>query len=106
MTWQHFPGRNGPNDVDQATRTTLKSQCEVVRNIKTMAESSSGEESSPRNSGSSQGYLADHVVILYASETGNAQDTAERVGREYRRLGRRCVVISMDMFDIVRDLAT
>lgn len=43
----------------------------------------------------------DHVVILYASETGNAQDTAERVGREFRRLGRRCVVMSMDKFDVV-----
>ena len=43
----------------------------------------------------------DHVVILYASETGNAQDVAERVGREFRRLGRSCVVLSMDTFDIV-----
>ena len=43
----------------------------------------------------------DHVVILYASETGDSQDIAERTGREFRRLGRRCVVISMEMFDIV-----
>ncbi|ORY24115.1 putative NADPH-ferrihemo protein reductase [Naematelia encephala] len=41
-----------------------------------------------------------HVTILYASETGNAQDTAERVGREFRRLGRQCVVLSMEMFDV------
>lgn len=42
-----------------------------------------------------------HVTILYASETGNAQDVAERVGREFRRLGRGAVVLSMDTFDIV-----
>jgi sulfite reductase alpha subunit-like flavoprotein len=43
----------------------------------------------------------DHVVILYASETGNAQDAAERVGREFRRYGRKAIVMSMDVFDIV-----
>lgn len=43
----------------------------------------------------------DRVVILYASETGNAQDTAERVGREFRRRGRAVTLLSMDMFDIV-----
>lgn len=46
--------------------------------------------------------VIEKVVILYASETGNAQDTAERVGREFRRHGRRCTVMSMEMFDIVR----
>lgn len=49
-------------------------------------------------------HAAEKVVILYASETGNAQDTAERVGREFRRVGRRCTVLSMDMFDVVRTL--
>jgi sulfite reductase alpha subunit-like flavoprotein len=44
----------------------------------------------------------DHVVILYASETGNTQDAAERVGREFRRNGRKAIVLSMDTFDIVR----
>jgi sulfite reductase alpha subunit-like flavoprotein len=43
----------------------------------------------------------DRVVILYASETGNSQDTAERVGREFRRYGKRCTVISMELFDVV-----
>jgi hypothetical protein len=41
------------------------------------------------------------VVILYASETGNSQDTAERVGREFRRYGKRCTVMSMELFDVV-----
>ena len=43
----------------------------------------------------------DHVVVLYGSETGNSQDFAERVGREIRRVGRRCIVLSMDVFDVV-----
>jgi sulfite reductase alpha subunit-like flavoprotein len=51
-------------------------------------------------SSQSSGY-PEHVVILYASETGNSQDIAERTAREFRRLGRRCVVTSMDMFDVV-----
>lgn len=50
--------------------------------------------------------LIDHLLILYASETGNAQDTAERVGREVRRRGRRCVVQSMDRYDVVSDVET
>ncbi|EIW68114.1 NADPH-ferrihemoprotein reductase [Tremella mesenterica] len=58
--------------------------------------------SSPTSSSSlqSQDDKVDKVVVLYASETGNSQDTAERVGREVRRLGGRCAVISMDMFDV------
>ena len=44
------------------------------------------------------------VLVLFASETGNAQDTAERVGREIRRRGGRCTVQSMEDFDIVRNL--
>lgn len=51
-------------------------------------------------------YSTDHVVVLYASETGNAEDTAERVGREFRRLGRKCVIMSMDMFDVVSGLSS
>jgi sulfite reductase alpha subunit-like flavoprotein len=43
----------------------------------------------------------DHLLILYASETGNSQDVAERLGREVRRRGRRCVLMSMDTFDVV-----
>lgn len=46
--------------------------------------------------------LVDCVTILYASETGNAQDVAERVGREFRRRSRRAKVVSMTEFDIVR----
>jgi sulfite reductase alpha subunit-like flavoprotein len=47
----------------------------------------------------------DKVVILYASETGNSQDTAERVGREFRRYGKRCTVMSMELFDVVSQIA-
>jgi hypothetical protein len=45
----------------------------------------------------------DHISVLYASETGNAQDVAERVGREVRRRGGKAVVESMEEFDIVRE---
>jgi sulfite reductase alpha subunit-like flavoprotein len=45
------------------------------------------------------------VVILYASETGNSEDTAQRVGREFRRYGKRCTVMSMELFDVVSWLA-
>jgi hypothetical protein len=54
------------------------------------------------SSASSSIGLPDKIEILYASETGNAQDTAERVGREIRRRGGRCTVQSMEYFKIVR----
>jgi sulfite reductase alpha subunit-like flavoprotein len=54
------------------------------------SEESEDEELSPEK-----------VLVLFASETGNAQDTAERVGREIRRRGGRCTVQSMEDFDIV-----
>lgn len=45
--------------------------------------------------------LPSRILVLYASETGNAQDIAERTGREIRRRGGRCLVQSMVEFDIV-----
>ncbi|WVR04245.1 NADPH-dependent diflavin oxidoreductase 1 [Kwoniella sp. DSM 27419] len=39
-------------------------------------------------------------VILYASETGNAQDTAERVARSFRALGKRVTCQPMDLFPL------
>jgi hypothetical protein len=53
------------------------------------------------SSSSSSLSLPEKIEILYASETGNAQDTAERVGREIRRRGGRCTVQSMKHFNIV-----
>lgn len=42
------------------------------------------------------------ILILYASQTGNAMDAAERVGREAERRGcRSAVVLSMDSYDVV-----
>lgn len=43
----------------------------------------------------------DKILVLYASETGNAQDVAERTGRDIRRRGGRCTIMSMEDFDIV-----
>ncbi|WVQ97522.1 NADPH-dependent diflavin oxidoreductase 1 [Kwoniella sp. CBS 9459] len=39
-------------------------------------------------------------VILYASETGNAQDTAERVARAFRSLGRKVTCQPMNLFPL------
>ena len=42
------------------------------------------------------------LLVLYASQTGNAMDAAERVGREAERGGCPAVdVLSMDSFDPV-----
>ena len=48
----------------------------------------------------------DHLLVLYATETGNSQDVAERLGREVRRRGGKCVLMSMDTFDVVRPSAS
>lgn len=42
-----------------------------------------------------------HVLVLYASETGNAQDIAERIARAFRAAHRRAVCVSMDEYDVV-----
>ncbi|KAJ9101001.1 hypothetical protein QFC20_005285 [Naganishia adeliensis] len=55
---------------------------------------------SPSYSSSDEEDLPSRILVLYASETGNAQDIAERTGREIRRKGGRCLVQSMVEFDI------
>ncbi|RZS29226.1 hypothetical protein BHM03_00062931 [Ensete ventricosum] len=43
-----------------------------------------------------------HLLVLYASQTGNAMDAAERVGREAERGGCPSVqVLPIDRFDAV-----
>lgn len=84
-----------PKSPQSSTRSLLIFSC--LRSYQTMA--------SPIASSSSHTLddeYIDHLLILYASETGASQDTAERVGREVRRRGRRCVVQSMDRYDVVR----
>ncbi|CAK9187991.1 unnamed protein product [Ilex paraguariensis] len=39
------------------------------------------------------------LLILYASQTGNAMDAAERLGREAERRGCSVTVLSVDQFD-------
>lgn len=41
------------------------------------------------------------LVILYASQTGNAVDAAERIGREAERRGCPVALLSIDEFDTV-----
>ena len=46
-----------------------------------------------------------HLLVLYASQTGNAMDAAERVGREAERGGCPSVqVLPIDRFDAVSKL--
>lgn len=59
---------------------------------------SSAEAGSSAAAASASGRL----LVLYASQTGNAMDAAERVGREAERGGCPAVdVLSMDSFDPV-----
>lgn len=41
------------------------------------------------------------LLVLYGSQTGTAQDTAERVGREGKRKHFRVRVLDMDSYDTV-----
>jgi sulfite reductase alpha subunit-like flavoprotein len=59
-----------------------------------MAPSATESEAAARGSG--------RLLVLYASQTGNAMDAAERVGREAERGGCPVVeALSMDSFDPV-----
>ena len=42
------------------------------------------------------------ALVLFATETGNAEDTAERIGRQLRRRHFRTRTVAMDAFDMVR----
>jgi sulfite reductase alpha subunit-like flavoprotein len=41
-------------------------------------------------------------LILYATQTGNALDAAERMGREAERRGCSVHLLSLDQYDAVR----
>lgn len=41
------------------------------------------------------------LLILYASQTGNASDAAERLGREAERRSCPVRILSIDEFDFV-----
>jgi sulfite reductase alpha subunit-like flavoprotein len=45
------------------------------------------------------------LLILYATETGNAQDAADYIARECRRIRFQCRVASVDSYSLVRTLA-
>ncbi|KAL1759766.1 hypothetical protein FB107DRAFT_204590 [Schizophyllum commune] len=40
------------------------------------------------------------LLILYATETGNSQDCADRIARECRRIAFQCRVVSVDEYDL------
>lgn len=41
------------------------------------------------------------LLVMYASQTGNALDAAERIGREAERRGFPASIVSTDEFDAV-----
>ena len=43
-----------------------------------------------------------NLAVLYGSQTGTAEEVAERIGREGKRRHFLCKVCSMDDFDVVR----
>lgn len=58
--------------------------------LRRSSEASSSMEEKPR------------LLVLYASQTGNALDAAERIGREAERRGCPALVLSMDDYNAVR----
>lgn len=41
------------------------------------------------------------ALILYATETGNAQECADYIARQCRRVSFRCRVVSVDAYSLV-----
>lgn len=41
------------------------------------------------------------LLILYATETGNAQDAADYIARESRRIRLQCRVLSVESYSLV-----
>ena len=41
------------------------------------------------------------LLVLFGSQTGTAQDTAERIGREAKRRHFQCRVEALDSYDVV-----
>lgn len=46
------------------------------------------------------------LLILYATETGNAQDVADRVARTFRTLHFQSRVMSVDCYTLVRNFSS
>ena len=44
------------------------------------------------------------LLVLYGSQTGTAQDVAERIGREAKRRHFATRVTALDLYNIVRQL--
>ena len=43
------------------------------------------------------------LLILFATETGNAQDSADYIARQCRRIAFNCRVVSMDAYPPVSE---
>jgi len=44
------------------------------------------------------------ILILYATETGNARDAGDYIARQCRRIGFQCRVTNMENVSLVRNL--
>lgn len=53
------------------------------------------------NSGLKDNSMERKLVVLYASQTGTAQDVAERIGRDAKRRHFAVKVFAMDSYDRV-----
>ncbi len=58
---------------------------------------------SGRGQPSMEHYTDRNLLILFGSQTGTAQDIAERIGRDAKRRLYRVRVCSMDAYDRVGD---
>jgi len=46
------------------------------------------------------------LLILYATETGTAQDAADRIARQCRRILLQCRVLSMDAYSLASSVSS
>jgi len=44
------------------------------------------------------------ILIIYATETGNARDVGDYIARQCRRIGFQCRVTNMEIVSLVRNL--
>ena len=92
-----------------AIRSCNSFSCPFGR-VEVLAHGSCIREQAPRyffgnsimNSNHNDGASEDRtLLILFATETGTAQDVADRIARECRRIHFKCRVSSMDVYPLV-----
>ena len=51
-------------------------------------------------------YGSRRICVLYGSQTGTAQEVAERIGREARRRHLSATVLALDDYNVVSSIVT